>query len=213
MRNTKLTNPRLVYLALAALSILVAPIAKAECGAAAHNSAGLSPALRGLLEPGAQEEESDSSQAASPDADHERKNDSKATILGLWKKVYFSGGVLNDIGLDQFSAGGAEILNDVVAFNGGNNFCIGVWKQVGPRSYDLLHTFYVFDPNNAKIAIGVSIETSHLVVSRDGNRFTGKWSQDNYDLFGALMPGTHYDGTISATRIAPGLEYPFPLPL
>jgi hypothetical protein len=206
MRITKLTNPRLVHLALAALSILVAPIAKAECGAAAHNSGGLSPALRSLPEPAPQAVESDSAQAASPD-------DSKATILGLWKKVYFSGGVLNDIGLDQFGAGGAELLNDVVAFNGGNNFCIGVWKQVGPRTYDLVHTFYVFDPDNANIAVGVSIETSRLVVSRDGNRFTGKWSQDNYDLFGALMPGTHYEGTISATRIAPGLDYPFPLPL
>lgn len=213
MRITKLTNPRLVYLALAALSILVAPIAKAECGAAAQNSAGLSLALRGLPEPAPQAVESDSSQAASPDADHERKNDSKATILGLWKKVYYSGGVLNDIGLDQFSAGGTELLNDVVAFNGGNNFCIGVWKQVGPRSYDLVHTFYVFDPNNAKIAIGVSIEKSRLFVSRDGNRFTGTWTQDNYDLYGALVPGTHFDGTITGTRIAPGLEYPFPLPL
>ena len=186
MRTTKLTNPRLVYLALAALSILVAPIAKAECGAAAHNSGGLSPALRGLLEPGAQEEESDSSQAASPDADHERKNDSKATILGLWKKVYFSGGVLNDIGLDQFSAGGAEILNDVVAFNGGNNFCIGVWKQVGPRSYELVHTFFVLDGSNA---IGVSIEnhTSSSAGTGTGSgepglrktmTFMGHWSRE-----------------------------------
>lgn len=74
MRTAKLTNPRLVYLALAALSILVAPIAKAECGAAAHNSGGLSPALRSLPEPAPQAVESDSSQAASPDADHERKN-------------------------------------------------------------------------------------------------------------------------------------------
>jgi hypothetical protein len=213
MRTTKHKNLGLASLALVALSIVVAPIAKAECGTVAHNSAGLSPALRSLPEPAAEGEENGSNQADSPDADHDRNHDSRATILGLWKKIYYSGGVLNDIGLDQFSAGGTELLNDVGAFNTGNSFCIGVWKQVGPRTYDLVHTFYVFDPNNAKIAIGVSIETSRLVVSRDGNRFTGKWTQDNFDLYGTLVPGTHFDGTITATRIAPGLGYPFPLPL
>jgi len=95
-------------------------------------------------------------------------------------------------------------------FNAGNNFCIGAWTKVGPRSYDLVHTFYLFDGANA---IGVSIEKSHLVVSRDGNRFSGTWNQDNYDLYENLISGTHFDGTIRGTRIAPGLEYPFPLPL
>jgi hypothetical protein len=65
MKITKHTKSRLVYLALAALSILVVPIAKAECGAAAHKSGGLSSALRSLPEPSAQGEENDSFQAAS----------------------------------------------------------------------------------------------------------------------------------------------------
>jgi hypothetical protein len=187
MRSTNLRNPGLANLALAALSILVAPIAKAECGAAAHNSDGLSPGTQ-----------------------NEGKNLSTVSVLGLWKKVYFSGGVLNDVGFAEFNAGGTELLNDVGAFNAGTNSCIGAWKQVGPRSYDLVHTFFIFEGMNA---IGVSIEKSNLIVSRDGNRFTGTWTQDNYDLYGTLLPGTHFDGTISGTRIAPGLEYPFPLPL
>ena len=210
MRTTKLTNPRLVYVALTALSILVAPIAKAECGAAAHNSGGVSPALRSLPEPAAQGEENDSSQAASPDADHDRNNDSRASILGLWKMVLYAGGELNDVGFEQFSAGGTELVNDAGAFNAGNNFCIGAWKQVGPRSYDVVHPFFIFEGMNA---IAVSIEKAHILVSRDGNRFTGTWTQDNYDLTGTLIPGTHFDGTMSGTRIAPGLEFPFPLPL
>jgi len=169
-----------------ALSILIAPIAKAECGSAAPSSGGLSPALRSLPEPAAPREENDSYQATSPDADHDRNNDSKATILGLWKKIYYSGGVLNDIGLDQFSAGGTELLNDVGAFNGGNNFCIGVWKQVGPRSYELVHTFFVLDGSNA---IGVSIEnhTSSSAGTGTGSgepglrktmTFMGHWSRE-----------------------------------
>lgn len=73
-----------------------------------------------------------------------------------------------------------------------------------------MHPFFLFDGMNA---IGVSIEKAHLIVNRDGNSFTGTWTQDNYDLSGTLIPGTHFDGTASGTRIAPGLEYPFPLPL
>jgi hypothetical protein len=206
MRTAMLNKPTLANLALIALSILAAPFSRAECGVVAHNGNTLSPQLKSLQEPAVQGEEGDSDQADLPNA--------SVTVLGLWKKVYFDEhGVLNDIGLAQFNAGGTELLNDVGAFNAGTNFCVGAWKKVGPRSYDLVHTFYIFDENNAKIAIGVSIETSHLVVSRDGNRFTGKWTQDNYDLSGVLMPGTHFKGTISGTRIAPGPEYPFPLPL
>src|SRR4051812_48624176 len=66
MRNTKLSNLGLATPALVALSILIAPIAKAECGAAAHGSDGLSPALRSLQEPAPQGGEANSSQAASP---------------------------------------------------------------------------------------------------------------------------------------------------
>jgi hypothetical protein len=210
MRTTRLTRIGLTNLALLALTIMVAPAVKAECGAAAHNGATLAPELRNLQEPAAQDDGDFSDDVGSPQAQGEEKHDSRATVLGLWKVVAFSGGVLNDIGFQQFSAGGTELVNDVGAFDAGTNFCIGAWKRVGPRSYDLVHTFYLFDGKNA---IGVSIEKSHLVVSRDGNRYRGTWTQDNFDLHGNLVPGTHFDGPIRGTRIAPGLEYPFPLPL
>jgi len=209
MKTTKLRNPLLTNLVLIALSILAAPAVKAECGAAAHDGNALAPQLRNFQEPAAQDDGDFSDEVGSLQAPDEEKHDSRVTILGLWKKVYFSGGVMNDIGFSQFSAGGTELLNDVGVFNAGTNFCVGAWKRVGPRSYDLVHTAYIFDGLKA---IGVGIEKSHLTVSRDGNRFRGTWSQDNFDLSGNLIPNTHFDGTIRGTRIAPGLEYPFPLP-
>jgi hypothetical protein len=210
MRTTSLRRVGLTNLALLALSVLVVPALKAQCGAAARNAGTLSPQLRNFQEPAVQDEGDFSDEVGWAQAPDEERHDSRVTVLGLWKKVYFSGGVLNDLGFAQFSAGGTELLNDVGAFDGGNNFCVGAWQRVGLWSYDLVHTFYVFD---GKKAIGVSIERSHLIVSRDGNRFRGAWTQDNYDLSGNLIPGFHFDGTIRGTRIAPGLEYPFPLPL
>src|SRR3982751_1472078 len=47
-----------------------------------------------------------------------------SSVLGLWKKVYYAGGVLNDVGFNQFNAGGTELLNDSPVPDGGNNFCM-----------------------------------------------------------------------------------------
>ena len=80
MRTAMLNKPRLANLALIALIILVAPTAKAECGAAAHNGNTLSPQLKSLQEPAARAEEGDSDQADLPNA--------SVTVLGVWKKVY-----------------------------------------------------------------------------------------------------------------------------
>jgi hypothetical protein len=210
MRITKLRKQILVSLALIALSILAVPAVKAQCGAAARKGTALAPELKSLQQPAAQNEEDLSDRAGSPEARTEEKNEPIVSVLGFWKMIAYSGGVLNDVGFEQFSAGGTELVNDVGAFNAGNNFCIGAWKQVGPRSYDIVHPFFLFDGTNA---IGVSIEKAHIVVSQDGKRFKGTWTQDNYDLSGNLTPGFHFDGTVTGTRIAPGLEYPFPLPL
>ena len=117
-----------------------------------------------------QMEQNDSYQAPSPDSQAEQRNDSTASILGLWKMVLYAGGELNDVGFEQFSVGGTELVNDPGAFNAGNNFCIGAWKQVRPRSYGLVHPFFIFEGMNT---IGISIEKAHFLVSRDGNRFTG----------------------------------------
>ena len=76
---------------------------------------------------------------------------------------------------------------------------------------DVVHPFFVFDDSGKK-AIGVAIEKAHIVVSRDGNRFSGKWTQDNYDFSGNVLAGTHSEGPTSGTRIAPGLPFPFPFP-
>jgi hypothetical protein len=192
MRITKLRKQIPVSLALIALSILAVPAVKAQCGASARKGTALAPELKSLQEPAAQNEEDLSDRAGSPEALTEEKNDSIVSILGFWKEIYYSGGVLNDVGFGQFSAGGTELLNDVGAFNAGNNFCMGAWKKVGPRSYDIVHTFFVFDGTNA---IGVSIEKAHIVLSRDGKRVNGTWTQDNL-----TSPGVSPRGFILMVR-------------
>jgi hypothetical protein len=211
MISTKLGQQIAASLAVIALSILAAPGMKAQCRVGARTGGTLAPELRSLQEADALDNEDSSDPAVSAEALDEEKNESKATILGLWKEIYFAGGVLNDVGFGHFNAGGTELINDVGALDAGNNFCIGAWKKVGPRRYDFVHPFFVFDDSGKK-ATGVVIVKAYIVVSRDGNRFRGTWTQDNYELSGNIVPGFHFDGPVTGTRIAPGLPFPFPFP-
>jgi hypothetical protein len=211
MRTLQLRQQTVAGLVVIALSILAAPGMKAQCMARAGNGSTLVPELRSLQEPTVLDPEGPSDQAGSSEAREQEKNNSNVTILGLWKKIYLAGGVLNDVGFAHFNAGGTELLNDSPVPDGGNNFCIGAWKRVGARTYDLVHPFFVFDSSGKK-PIAIAIEQSRLIVARDGNTFRGTWTQDNYDFSGNLLPGNHFDGTIIGTRIAPGLPFPFPFP-
>jgi hypothetical protein len=205
MRNTGRVA---ASLAVIALSMLVAPRVNAQCMAGIGIGGTFAPELRSLQEPKAPDYKDSSAPAGSPEALDQ--NDSKATVLGFWKKLEYVEGVVVDIGFAQYNAGGTELTNDTGPSGGGNNFCMGVWKRIGRRTYEQVHTFFVFDTSGRAIAI--AIERSCFTVSRDGNTFAGKWNQDNYDFSGNVLPGTHFEGTLAATRIAPGLPFPFPFP-
>jgi hypothetical protein len=211
MKTTNLRRRIAAALPVIALSILTAPGVKAQCLAGARNGGTFAPELRSLQEPSAQDQEGSSEQPGSPQAQDQESNRSDATILGFWKKIEMTGDVVVDIGFEQFSAGGTELLNDSVPPGNGNNFCLGGWKRIGLRTYALVHPFFVFDDSGKK-PIAVGIEKSHISVSRDGNTFRGRWTQDNYDFSGNLLPNTHFAGTLSGTRIAPGRPFPFPFP-
>lgn len=209
MRNRN--RERLVAsLAVIALSMLVAARVKAQCSAATGTGGAFAPELRSLQEPGTPGDKDFSDPAVSPEALDQEENDSKPAVLGVWKRLEYVGGVVVDIGFAQYNAGGAELTNDTGPSGGGNNFCMGAWKRIGRRTYEQVHPFFVFDTSGRAMAI--AIERSSFTISRDGNTFAGKWSQDNYDFSGNVIAGTHSEGTLTGTRIAPGLPFPFPFP-
>jgi hypothetical protein len=210
MIHTKLGQQMAAALAVIALSILTAPGMNAQCGAGAHTGSTLAPELRSLQEPDALDNKDFSGPASSPEVQDDEKNESKATVLGVWKRLEYVEGVVVDIGFTQYNAGGAELSNDTGPSGGGNNFCMGAWKRIGRRTYEQVHSFFLFDASGKAVAI--AIERSSFTVSRDGNTFSGRWAQDSYDFSGNVLPGTHSKGTLTGTRIAPGLPFPFSFP-
>jgi hypothetical protein len=210
VNSTKLTQRMVTSFAAIALSILAGPAAEAQCGPTARNANMVAPGLESLQNPGEMGQEGLPEQDGSPQAQDQEANSSHVTVLGFWKKLEYVGGVVVDIGFAQYNAGGTELTNDTGPSGGGNNFCMGAWKRIGRRTYEQVHTAFVYDTSGRAVAIG--IERSCFTLSRDGNTFAGKWNQDNYDFSGNVLPGTHFEGTLTATRIAPGLPFPFPFP-
>src|SRR5206468_11752922 len=112
MRTTICSKPTPAAFAVIALSILAAPGAKSAC--MAHNGA-LFAGLQSLQHPAALDHEDSSDPAGLLEAPDRKENDSRVTVLGLWKKLWFAGGELNDVGFAHFNAGGTELINDVGA--------------------------------------------------------------------------------------------------
>jgi hypothetical protein len=142
MRTTKLRQPIAACLAVIALSILAVPGVQAQCRAGARTGGALAPELRSLQEPDVLDNEDFSDSLASPEALDEEKNESKATILGFWKEIYFSGGVLNDVGFGHFNAGGTELINDVGALPGTvRNSTVSLRKPIRPPRPKILAVY------------------------------------------------------------------------
>lgn len=120
---------------------------------------------------------------------------SGAGMVGLWKVVYFSGGVVVDQAFDAWHSDGTETLNDTPPPATGN-VCLGVWSQKG-NVYKLNHPSWTFDANGN--LNGTAVIRESVTVDSHGNSFSGTFTVDVYDLSNNLL--YHVAGTVSGERI------------
>ena len=139
-------------------------------------------------------------------------SDNDDPIVGMWKVKFTAegntgsmappNGTVIDSALVVWHSDGTEIMNSGRPAQDGN-FCMGVWKRTGASSYKLNHFATGNDTTNAPTGIGNPTGPTHLrenvVVSRDGNCYTGSFTLDAYDTSGNNV--AHIIGKISATRI------------
>ncbi|HEX5234025.1 MAG TPA: hypothetical protein VFW25_01710 [Silvibacterium sp.] len=144
------------------------------------------------------------------------------SIVGMWHVVFKAtkqngeaipvpGGVVIDNAVSVWHSDGTEIMNSARSAQDGN-FCLGVWKRTGARTYYLNHIPWmgnVFDPTAPSGTIGqpqagVQI-IEKLTLDPDGDAFTGTFTLHAYDTSGNVYAS--FSGNISAHRITP--ETPF----
>jgi hypothetical protein len=135
------------------------------------------------------------------------------SIVGFWKVTFTSkgnepnipDGAPIDSGFVQWHSDGTEIMNSGRPPQNGD-FCLGVWEKTGRSRYKLNHFALgnVIDPTNpTEIGPpgGPTQIVEDIILSRDGNHYTGMFILDAYDTNHVLLPGGHIIGVITATRI------------
>jgi hypothetical protein len=105
------------------------------------------------------------------------------SIVGLWSVTLTSGGSVIDFGYDAWHADGTETLTDASPIS--HNVCLGVWKQTGRRTVQLKHPALRFDPSGNVIGTLILRETN--VLNRAGDRFTGTFTIEFFDLNGVSV--------------------------
>lgn len=127
-----------------------------------------------------------------------------ATIVGFWRVTLTSKGNTGlgipdgaqlDHGFAQWHSDGTEIMNSNRQPSTGS-FCLGVWKKIGASRYKLNHFALGFDDGVHQNYANIREE---VVLSKDGDSFSGVFVIANYDLQG--NPGPVITGEITGTRV------------
>jgi hypothetical protein len=156
------------------------------------------------------------------------------TITGMWQFNFISdgthpgpaAGMSVDAGYVVWHDDGTEIMNSGRA-PVSSAFCLGVWRQVGLRTYKLTHWALSWIPgyvpgvtqswsgvggvDGAFQPAGPTNIQETVVLSADGNSYTGKFTLTAYlydgkaetDANSNAGPPQVITGTIKATRIKP----------
>jgi hypothetical protein len=149
-------------------------------------------------------------------------DDHEPSVVGMWHVIFTAqtqngdtipapGGVVIDNSVVVWHADGTEIMNSARSAQDGN-FCLGVWKRTGRRTYFLNHIPWqgnVFDPTVPADTIGAPQSGVQIIekimLSPDGNSYTGTFTLHSYDTSGKVY--VWFSGVIKAKRITP--ETPF----
>jgi len=123
-------------------------------------------------------------------------------IVGFWRVNLVSkdnpgipDGTVLDAGYSQWHSDGTEILNSSRAPET-QSFCLGVWKKIRPFQYRLNHFTISWANGNL---LGPGNIRENVILSRDGNSFTGTFTIDQYDQAGNIL--VHLVGQIEGKRI------------
>ena len=142
--------------------------------------------------------------------------DAGPSVVGMWHVLFKAQtadpqvvppGAIIDNALVVWHGDGTEIMNSFRPPQDGN-FCLGVWKKVGPNKYKLNHfawfakQFPAF-PGDPGTDVGPSVGPTHIAeeitVSPDGQTFSGTFRLDAYDLNNVIFQT--FTGTVTGTRI------------
>jgi hypothetical protein len=127
-------------------------------------------------------------------------NPGNHAIVGMWS-VKFTAPGYSDFGYVQWHSDGTEFMNSGGRSPAIQNFCMGVWKQVAPSRYHLLHLAISYDAGTGQHNANVVIKED-VSLNSSGNGYSGPFTIDviNPETNAVLQ---HVAGRVTGTRILP----------
>ena len=129
----------------------------------------------------------------------------EATMVGTWKEHWISegsGGIPDgteiDAGYAQWHNDGTEINVSGLRSPLTGNVCLGEWKKIGARSYQLNHFGISYDSTGLNL-VGPARIQQWLTLDEKGNATSGKFTIDQWDESGNLL--AHIQGKVIGTRV------------
>ena len=124
------------------------------------------------------------------------EDNSQRGIVGLWH-VYYTDSTGNPFceAYDMWHADGNEWETSFGDPRQGN-YCLGVWKKVGPRTVQLSHFGWLYNSDGSPAGYFTLSETD--TVSRNGDSYMGTFDFKQYDANGNFL--VEVTGTQAATR-------------
>lgn len=205
MQHTIRSMMRICGLTLTAAVVGNITLGTAAMACSAPKSAAMGAALSpkvaslrnlGLVQPprlGGREQPAGATDAAQAQADP-----LNPSIVGLWQVMHLENGKPVDLSFEIWHADGTEVLIDQTPPAQGN-VCIGTWLQSGSLTYKLTHPALSFDMDGN--FIGTVMIREVVTLDRNGNKFTGTFTVDVFDVEGS--PAGHFEGQFVGARVNP----------
>ena len=149
-------------------------------------------------------------------------DDREPSIVGMWHVIFtaqtqngeaipVTGGVVIDNSVVVWHSDGTEVMNSSRSAQDGN-FCLGVWKRTGKRTFLLNHIPWqgnVYDPTVPPGVIGMPQGGAQIIekitLSPDGNSYSGTFTLHAFDTSGNVY--VWFTGVLSAKRITPDTPF------
>jgi hypothetical protein len=176
---------KLVYSAMVMGMTMLAPAAKADCSAMGPRMIAWAALPQGLEAP---------APMAVPAVEPRGKG--SATIDGLWKTTFSSGGQVVDQAFEVFHSDGTEVMVDTAPPSSGN-VCVGVWVRTNGLTFQLNHPSWTFDEKGN--LTGTATIKMSITLAANSNKFTGTFTVDIATLAGVVVQ--HLSGTVAGERI------------
>jgi hypothetical protein len=123
-----------------------------------------------------------------------------SSIVGMWAVTFTAGGKPVDTGYVQWHSDGTELMNSAGHAAAEGNFCMGVWKRTGPRSYHLNHFALAYNPATNQLAARINIKED-VTVGAGGATYSGPFTLTAYDPQTGAQLGPSQSGQVTGQRV------------